>query len=150
MSYEGTYIEVEEDIICVIRTRLAKAVRNFNSLGANESIEPLQLRIDVTSMGVLYHFCQGKCSMELFLLVPLCPFLYTIKSNFKVVDILSRTKRFDSSFICQSLKTWNSLSAHVFLSHNHSGSFKRCVNKFLTRPSGFLSNKEFGRPYIEN
>ncbi|CAH0401120.1 unnamed protein product [Chilo suppressalis] len=46
-----------------------------------------------------------------------------------VATIPTRTKKFGDSFLCRSLRKWNSLPAHVFSPSYNLGSFKRGVEE---------------------
>lgn len=118
-----------------------RAIRIIGNVEITKTLEPLQLRRDIASLAVFYRMYHGECSEELFQLIPPSPFLSRNTRaglrchRFTVEEIPSRTKRFGASYLCRTIKVWNSLPTHVFPSSFDPGSFKRGVKKHLLRPS---------------
>lgn len=118
-----------------------RAVRIIGDPMVSKFLEPLQLRRDIAALSVFYRLYHGECSEELFNLIPPTSFRYrTTRTGLSlhphVVDRISaRTKKFDNSFLCRTIKMWNSLPAHVFPPSYNLGSFKRGVKRHFTKPA---------------
>lgn len=66
--------------------------------------------LGVCRIAVLYCLCHGECSSKRFQLVlPSSTCVLALKVNCRVADIRSPTELFSSSFLCQSVKPWNTL-----------------------------------------
>lgn len=68
----------------------------------------------------------------------LLPLLLTIIEPYALefgvlIPILTWTKKFTISYFCRTVRLWNSLLVHVFLSSPNIGSFQRNVKKYLCR-----------------
>ncbi|CAH0397242.1 unnamed protein product [Chilo suppressalis] len=118
-----------------------RAARIIGDEEATKKLESLQLRRDVASLSAFYRIYHGECSEELFLLIPPSLFLRrTTRAGLRchrltVATIPTRTKKFGDSFLCRTIRKWNSLPAHVFPPSYNLGSFKRGVKKHFCGPA---------------
>lgn len=119
-----------------------RASRIIGDEEVSNHLEPLQLRRDVASLSAFYRLYHGECSEELFSLIPPSPFLLrTTRAGLRchrqtVTTIPTRTKKFGNSFLCRTVKKWNSLPAHIFPPSYNPGSFKRGVKRHLAGRQG--------------
>lgn len=114
-----------------------RATRIVDDPLLTHGLDTLSLRRDVSSLCVFYRLYNGKCSEELFSLVP--PSLFRHRT-------LRRWERFhphhldawhpsnvraSRSFLPRTCKLWNDLPPEVFPLHYNMGFFKRQVYRFL-------------------
>lgn len=103
----------------------------------------------LSNIDLVYYYRNKSFSLVSLEQVYICEFLWNLYGENRTdkLHIHFVTKRC-GSILCQSVKTWKSILALVFHSHYDLESFKRSVNKHLTRP--FNCEPPFRIVYIRN
>ena len=123
--------------------KLQKRMCKIVGLSLAASLEPLAHHQNVASLGLLYRYHFGRCSLELAELVPL-PFsqgrstYYSDKlHDFSVTIPRCYKDVYVNSFFPRTAKFWNSLAIEWFpLTYNRNG-FKSKINRHLLTVGSF-------------
>ena len=107
------------------------------------SLEPLAQRQYVTSLGLFYRYCFGRCSSELAQLVPL-PFSRGSSTgysdrlhDFSVTIPICYKNVYVNSFFPHMARFWNSLPIECFPLTYDLNAFKSRINRHLLTVGSF-------------
>lgn len=114
-----------------------RAVRLINDASIQSNIDSLHHRRNVGATTLFYRYHYGRCSVEIFNLMPQPSThvrntrLALNRHGFSVNISSSRTVSYRNSFISRTSRLWNQLPAHVFPPIFDINKFKSNINLYL-------------------